>query len=170
MPEYFDESISIDTGAWDTIVPQNYLDFEYSRVIAFATADPFDMDGITRNGMELSGFQDTISRTLKKKQITFLNDLLSGRARKPHRRGELETGADCFYPRHNIAFLNKQDSIVNWISVCFECGNVESSKNYLASMENFKEFFNKIGLKVFDFPEDHAAYYDSLNQVKKHRR
>jgi len=153
-----------------TVTPKNYLDFEYSKVIEFATVEPFDYSNLYfSKTMDPSKFHDTISITLDSLQTDFLNDLLSGRHRKPYPEGGIErTVADCFFPRHNIIFLDKRDSIVNYISICFECGNTMKSKSDLADMDNMQTFFDSIGLKVFDRPDYYGQYFDSLNKIRKH--
>lgn len=160
---------SSDT-VWMSVTPKNYLDFKYSKAIAFATVDPFDYSDLYfSKTIDPSKFHDTINITLDSLQINYLNDLLSGRHRKPYPKGELARSvADCFYPRHNIIFLDKHDSVVNYISICFECGNTKQSKPDLADMDNMQSFFNSIGLKVFDRPDFYSQYYDSMNKLRKH--
>jgi hypothetical protein len=153
----------------DTVTPINYLDFEYSKVIAFATVDPFDYSELYFSStLDLSKFHDTISKLLNSEQVNYLNDLLSGRHRKPISNAEtVQIGADCFYPRHNIIFLDEKDSIIHFISVCFECGNSKQSKSDLADMDNMQSFFDSVGLAVFDSPDYHVEFYNSLNKLKK---
>jgi hypothetical protein len=154
---------------WVTVKPENYLDFEYSKAIAFATVSPFDYSDLYfSRTMDPSQFHDTISIRLDSLQTAYLNDILSGRHRKPYPQGGTEQAvADCFYPRHNIIFLDKRDSIVNYISVCFECGNTKQSKSDLADMDNMQAFFDAIGLKVFDRPDYYEQHYDSLNKLRQ---
>ncbi len=161
-----------EDSVWITITPKNYLDFEYSKAIAFATVDPFDYSDLYfSKTIDPSKFHDTISLLLNSVQINYLNDLLSGRKRKPYPKGGIESVvADCFYPRHNIIFLNNKDSIVNYISICFECGNSKNSKANLADMDNMHAFFDSIGLKVFYRPDYYRQYYDSLHNLKKHKQ
>lgn len=151
-----------------TIGKQNlkdYIDFKYDKVIAFASVDPMDSyDGDFNEKLDIKKFKDTISKTLNLSQIENLNDILSGR--KNLAIDSVTTVADCFYPRHNIIFLNK-NKIINHIAVCFECNDIKSSKHPLASMENFEEFFNSTGLKVFYNPIEHTEYYDSLKLSNK---
>lgn len=162
------ENLSEDT-TWVTVTPKNYLDFEYSEAIAFATVDPFDYSDLYYSKtIDLSKFHDTISILLNSDQVQYLNDILSGRHRKPHPNSGTEYyEADCFYPRHNIIFLDKKDSIVNFISICFECANSKESKSFLADMDNMRLFFESIGLKVFDRPDHYKQYYDSVHKSKK---
>jgi hypothetical protein len=157
-----------NTSSTPAATPKNYLDFKYSKAIAFATVDPFDYSELYfSKDMDLSKFHDTISITLDSSQTAYLNGLLSGRYRKPSPQDDAErTIADCFYPRHNIIFTDKRDNILNYISVCFECGNVKQSKSYLADMDNMRSFFNSIGLKVFDRPDHYEQYYNSLRKRK----
>jgi hypothetical protein len=159
---------SSDT-TWITVTPKNYLDFEYSKVIAYATVDPMDNTALYSSGrIDSSQVLDTISVTLDNSQIDYLNQLLSGRHRKPYPKGTSEKlVADCFYPRHNIIFLDRQDSVINYITVCFECGRIRKSKPDLAVMDNMYTFFNSIGLTVFDRPDYHARFYDSLSKSRK---
>lgn len=150
----------------DTI---NYLDFKFSKVIAFATVDPFapaEMYMYSTKKMNLSKFGDTISRTLDNSQIDFLAKILSGKLN----RDTLPDPADCHNPRHNIIFLNDKDSVLNYISVCFECITMRSSKPHKASFNNFADFFNSLGLKVFDRPDYYKQYYDSLNKLRPNRK
>ncbi len=151
----------------DTI---NYLDFKFTKVIAFATVNPFDdptqMYRSSTNKMDLSKFGDTISRTLDNSQIDLLSKMLSGKLN----RDTLPDPADCHNPRHNIVFLNESESVVQYISVCFECSTVRSSKTQKASFKNFENFFNSIGLKVFYYPEYHKQYYDSINKLRPNKK
>ncbi len=147
---------------------KNYLDFEYSKAIAFATVHPFDFTNwyVSKN-IDPKKLNDTISVKLNSLQIEYLNGILSGRLSKAPRLGlEDKAVADCFYPRHNIVFLNKSDSVVNYISICFECGNMKQSKPFLAEIEDFRSFFDSLGLKVFDRPDYYHHYYDSLNRQR----
>jgi hypothetical protein len=149
----------------DTI---NYLDFKFAKVSAFATVDPFDPNDVFyTKKMDPSKFHDTINRDLDDKQIKYLGEILSGKLNKDTTTERLL--ADCFYPRHNIIFLNDQDSIVNYISVCFECNRVAASKYGKASMDNYSDFFNSVGLKVFDRPDYYKTYYDSLSKLRPNR-
>jgi hypothetical protein len=168
-PQGSEESVvPVSDTVWVTVTPQNYLDFTYAKAFAFATVDPFDYSEFFQSEtMDPSQFHDTISVSLDSKKISFLNDLLSGKQRKPYPKGMVvEAAADCFYPRHNIIFLDENDSIVNYISVCFECGNMKQSKPHLADMENMETFFNTVGLKVFDRPDLYSEYYGSLRKKK----
>lgn len=145
----------------DTI---NYFDFQFAKVYAFATIDPFDPNNVFYTGkMEMSKFRDTINRSLDIKQIKYLGETLSGKLNKDTTSEKLL--ADCFYPRHNIIFLNEKDSLLNYISVCFECNRVKASKYSKASMDNYADFFNSVGLKVFNRPDYYKTYYDSLNKL-----
>lgn len=150
-----------------TVSPKDFSDFEYSKIFAFVTLDAYDYsDLFFEKNMDISKFGDTISHQLDSSQTVYLNDLLSGRYRKPYPKADsVRAVADCFFPRHNIIFVDQNDSIVQFVSVCFECGNAKSSKEYLADMGNLKSFFNSIGLKVFDRPDLHSAHYDSLRQA-----
>lgn len=143
--------------------PQNlrsFIDFKYDQVIAFATVNPMEQPNI--NDFNLDKFKDTISRRLDSNQIHTLNDILSGK----EKNSEDNLGvADCFYPRHNIVFLNK-NKVVNYILICFECNDVKSSKPTFASMKNYEDFFNSLGLKAFHDPFEHATYYDSIKPIK----
>ncbi len=152
------------------ITPKNYLDFTYSKVVAFATVQAFDYSELYfEKTMDMSKFHDTISKTLNKNQIEYLNDILSGKYRKPYHKDSISEVlvADCFYPRHNIVFLDKKDSVINYISICFECGNRKISKTNLAHMNDMKAFFDSIGLRVFDRPDEYDVYYDSIHKYNK---
>lgn len=154
------------------ITPKNYLDFAYSKIIAFATVKSCDYSELYyEKSMDMSKFHDTISKSLNKKQIDYLNDILSGKYRKPYHKDSISivSVADCFYPRHNIIFLGNRDSIVNFISICFECGNAKESKPDLAHMDDMKTFFDSIGLKVFDRPDEYEMFYDSINKYNKRK-
>ncbi|MBB6371351.1 hypothetical protein [Chryseobacterium shigense] len=144
---------------------KDYIDFEYDEVIAFASVNPMDYyDGDFDRELNVKKFKDTVSRKLNPAQIRELNDILSGR--KNQKIYSVAAIADCFYPRHNIIFLNK-NKLVNHIVVCFECNRIKGSKPSLASMKNFRDFFNSLGLKVFDNPIEHSAYYDSIQLMHK---
>lgn len=145
-----------------TVKKQNlkdYIDFEYDQVIAFATVDPMEYHETGAKDLDFNKFHDTISRKLSPAQIKKLNTILSG---KENKNDDSPLHADCFYPRHNIAFLDKDKKVVNHILICFECNNIESSKPSLASMKNYEDFFNSLGLKVFYSPFEHADYYNSI--------
>ncbi|MFC7346443.1 hypothetical protein ACFQO9_06955 [Chryseobacterium zhengzhouense] len=144
---------------------KDYIDFKYDKVIAFASVNPMDYYGDDFNKkIDVKKIKDTISKTLNLNQIEILNNILSGR--NNFTIDSVTTVADCFYPRHNIIFLN-ENKIVNHIAICFECNDIKSSKQPLASMGNFEEFFNSIGLKVFYNPIEHKGYYDSLKLSNK---
>jgi hypothetical protein len=153
-----------DSG-WVTVTPKKFIDFEYSKAIAFATVDPHDYEELYyQKNMDPSRFIDTISITLGKGQTTLLDDILSGRYRKPYHKDSLEEVpvADCFFPRHNLIFTGPKGSVAHFISVCFECGNRKESKPDLADMDNLRMFFDSIGLKVFFDPMAHKEYYRVL--------
>lgn len=147
-----------------TVEPVNYLDFKPAKVVAFATVDAFDYPAaFHHNNVDLSKFGDTISVTLNTSQIDLLNEILSGEHRKPYlpdKNGR--TVADCFYPRHNVLFLDENDSVIHYLSVCFECGNRKTSKQDLADMDNLAMFFNDVELPVFERPDYYAVHYDSV--------
>lgn len=147
---------------------KDYIDFKYDEIIAFASVNPMDYyDGDFDKELIVEKFKDTISTKLNLAQVKELNDILSGR--KNQKIDSVTKVADCFYPRHNIIFLNK-NKLVNHITVCFECNQIKSGKPSLASMKNFQDFFNSLGLKVFDNPIEHSTYYDSIllaNQKKR---
>ena len=160
------EKVALDNRK-TSIVPKNYLDFNYSKAVAFVSVDPFDFTNVYfKKDAFMSSFKDTISKTLDSSQTAFLNDILSGRKRDENESNDT-LGADCFYPRHNIIFLDKKNAVVNYIAICFECNQRETSKRDLASMRNYANFFDSIGFKLFDTPMEHAHYYDSLNKLKK---
>ena len=144
---------------------RDYIDFKYDKVIAFATVNPMDyFDSNFDKELNVKKFKDTISRNLHLNQIKKLNDILSGKG-----TGNLldsTTTADCFYPRHNIIFL-KDEKIVNYISICFECNQIKSSKPSSAKMQDYVDFFNSINLKMFYNPLEHKKHYDSLKLVNK---
>jgi hypothetical protein len=145
----------------------NWLDFKFDSVIAFATVDPFLMIPQSHNKIDLSNIKDTISITLSKNQISILDSVVNGKCKVI---GKEILPADCFNPRHNIVFFDG-DSIVNFISVCYECGYYRASKNNIkGGLESFKYFFNGLGLKVFDRPDFHSKYYDSVLAHRKYIR
>jgi hypothetical protein len=64
VTEKWTENLFDDT-VWVTVKPKNYLDFEYSKVKAFATVDPFDYSELYfAKKLDPSKFHDTISVTL----------------------------------------------------------------------------------------------------------
>jgi hypothetical protein len=146
----------------------DYIDFEYDKVIAFASVQPMDYYGDDFDKkIDLAKFTDTISKTLNSTQIQDLNTILSGR--KNNDADQIAV-ADCFYPRHNVLFLNKGKTVTH-ISVCFECNIIKSNKKPLTNMKNLEDFFNSLGLKVFNNPYEHLQYYKSLkinNENKLH--
>lgn len=142
---------------------RDYIDFKYDKVIAFASVNPMDyFDGDFDKELDVKKFKDTISRNLDLNQIKKLNNILSGK--QDDDLSDPAVSADCFYPRHNIIFL-KEEKIVNYISICFECNQIKSSKPTSAKMQNFADFFNSINLKMFYSPIEHKEYYDSLKLV-----
>lgn len=163
---------------WKKVPERNFIDFEYNRVVAFATVSAFEWSP-RRKGSDrvLTVKNDTINCTLSFRQVEYLNKILSGHFLDPYPiiiKNKKDTipvldslsRADCFYPRHNIFFLNKKGDIIHYLIICFECNNMESSKAPLSSMENLKVFFDSIGLKVFNSPDQHAHYFDSLSNVR----
>ncbi|WBV59342.1 hypothetical protein PFY12_09760 [Chryseobacterium camelliae] len=145
---------------------KDYIDFKYDKVIAFASVNPMDYyDGDFNEKFDVKKFNDTISKTLNSTQLKELNDILSGRKNEHTDHNSI---SDCFYPRHNILFLNK-DKIIHHITVCFECNAMKSSKQPLASMKNLEDFFSSLSLKVFSDPFEHAKYYDSLKSSHRYK-
>ncbi|MET3536532.1 hypothetical protein [Chryseobacterium limigenitum] len=139
---------------------KDYINFKYDEVIAFASVNPMDYyDGDFDKELNVKKFKDTISKTLNLSQIKHLNDILSGRENKNPFTSVIFT--DCFYPRHNIIFL-KDKKVINYISVCFECNNIKSSKPPRAHIKNYLDFFNSINLRMFNNPIEHSKYYDSI--------
>ncbi|ABG59734.1 hypothetical protein [Cytophaga hutchinsonii] len=146
---------------------ENWLNFKYDSVITFATIDPFYRILNKGNLIDLSEINDTISVSLSERQIETLDSIINGLKNKP---GKKIFPADCFNPRHNIIFLNR-DTLVNYISVCYECGYYRSSKpNIKGDLNAFKTLFDNLGLKVFDRPDYHSKYYDSIIQKRKYIR
>jgi uncharacterized protein YjgD (DUF1641 family) len=159
-----DETVSTNSVKNQSL--KDYIDFKYDKVIAFASVNPMDyFDGNFDKELNVKKFKDTVSRSLTPNQIKNLNDILSGR--KNRKTDSITAVSDCFYPRHNIIFLDKNKKIVNYIVVCFECNQIKSNKPTSASMKNFEDFFNSIGLKVFYNPYEHKKYYDSLKLANK---
>lgn len=147
----------------------NYLDFKFSKAVAFTSIHPHTYaESFSEKKRDLGKVSDTVSRTLNVNETEYLNILLSGKQNKD--TSLVRAVADCFTPRHTIVFLDDKDSIVNYIFICFECNRVAGSNNPQASMDNYREFFNSVGLKVFDRPDYHERYYDSLSSLKTHKR
>ena len=49
-------------------------------------------------------------------------------------------GSSCFFPRHTILFYDKNDKVIGFMEVCFECDMVLTSGNLKKLFEgNFKE-------------------------------
>jgi len=139
----------------------NYMDFSYNKVIAFATIDPFVFMKMDSGKIVFQrGKTDTISVTLDSIQIQKLNTVLSGKTTTADTEN---LPADCFYPRHNIIFTDENNNIIHYMSVCFECGNLRSSKISKAKWNDLVDFFNEVGLKVFDRPDEYGTYYNSRN-------
>ncbi len=154
----------ISENSTDTI---NYANFNFYKIIAFATVNPFDPNYLYgQKKMNLSDFGDTISRTLNQSQAVQLINILNG---KTEMDGEIES-AHCHNPRHNIAFLNDKDSVLHYVSVCFECRSIISTKPQKGSFISFEDFFNSIGLKVFDRADHYKVYYDSVNKLRPNRK
>lgn len=144
----------------------DYINFKYDKIIAFASVNPMDYhsDDFDKN-IDLEKFTDTISKTLNSSQIQDLNTILSGR--KDYEADHIAV-ADCFYPRHNILFLNRGKT-VGHISVCFECNIIKSNKKPSANMKNLEDFFNSLGLRVFHNPYEHLKYYQSLKAINENK-
>lgn len=152
------------------IKPKPYIDFSYDYVNAFCSADPMDMSLLTL-WSDTFNFHasDTLNVRLNSDQIVELEKVLSGdrRALAAKSTDEMTTTvADCFYPRHNIIFVKKPDTIVNYISVCFECNRANTSKNSRESMNNLETYFNSIGLRVFKRPDYYSEFIDSLRSSR----
>ena len=146
---------------------ENWMNFHFDKVIAFATVDPFLRIPNSGNRIDLTNLKDTISITLTKKQISTLDSVIIG---KKNFDTTNISRADCFNPRHNIIFLN-QDTVVNYILVCYECGYYRTSKNGIkGNLVAFKTFFDNLGLQVFGRPDYHSKYYDSLINKRKYVR
>jgi len=59
-------------------------------------------------------------------------------------------GSSCFFPRHTILFYNKNDLVIGFMEVCFECDMVLTSANLKKLYEgNFKEDGDKELKKIF---------------------
>jgi len=153
-------------------VQENYIDFDYSKIIAFATVHEQDYYYLFKeNKLNKINQFDTISITLNSSQISLVNETLSGRSPFKMPKNYIQNNpADCFFPRHNIVFLNRNDSVVNFLSVCFECGNTKQSKFGEANFYELRMLFNAIGLPVFDrisMDNPHYEYYYGLVKKKK---
>ena len=157
---------NLSTSKLHVFAPQqNWINFKYDRIIAFATVDPFYRISNKGNLIDLTDIKDTISITLTKNQIETLDSLINGNKNISNKE---ILPADCFNPRHNIIFLNN-DTLVNYISVCYECGFYRSSKpNIKGNLKSFKAFFDNLGLKVFNRPDYHSKYYDSIIKLRNH--
>jgi hypothetical protein len=156
----------------DTIIIKGWIDFEYSKVVAFATVNPFSF---TSQEQIVFSNGDSIGVELNAEQLNRLTKMLGPDTfvveRNLSDKAVERAVADCFYPRHNIFFYGKNNKVVQYILVCYECRRVRSGKNNpRVSLEEYNEFFNKIGLKVFDRPDHHQLYYDSLVKAKRFKR
>ena len=107
---------------------------------------------------------DTISIVLNSKQIEKLNKILGS----PDEIKE-KIVADCFYPRHNLLFLDKKNNITTYVLVCFECNQLKSNKKINQNLKNYETFFNELGLKVFYNPMEHHDYFENLKSKKQSR-
>jgi hypothetical protein len=162
-----DENQSSSSKLNVTTTKEDWLNFKYDSAIAFATIDPFYRILNKGNLIDLSEIKDTISVSLSEIQIETLDSIINGRK---NISGEAILPADCFNPRHNIVFFNN-DTLVNYISVCYECGYYKSSRpNIKGNLHAFKNFFDNLGLRVFDNPGYHSKYYDSIIQQRKYIR
>ncbi|MDJ1473501.1 hypothetical protein [Xanthocytophaga flava] len=87
---------------------------------------------------------------------------------------DTERWADCFNPRHAIVYYDDQHRPTNAILACFECSKIETFPNAQENLdlyiENFRSFFEKLGLPVFNNPIEHQAYIDSLKTLKKTKK
>ena len=138
-------------------------------VIAFATLGSFDYsDFENKKQIVPRKFRDTISHILTNFEISYLQRLLDGQLTKDSSKIQLE--ADCFYPRHNILFIDENGKLTDYVLVCFECSKIKSTKTHKASLSDFENFFNSIGLKTFNRPDYHYKFYDSLLKTRKHNR
>ncbi len=63
-----------------------------------------------------------------------------------------QIGADCYWPRHCVYFLNEKDSVLGYLEFCFECSGAISSPNNLSQLCNGKfeiieNFMSNCGIK-----------------------
>ena len=138
-------------------------------VIAFAKLGSFDYsDFENQKQIVPKKFQDTISHILTNTEISYLQKLLDGQLTNDS--STIHSEADCFYPRHNILYIDENGKLTDYILICFECSKIKSTKTNKASLSNFETFFNSIGLKTFNTPDNHYKFYDSLLKIRKHNR
>jgi hypothetical protein len=128
----------------------HFLNFEFSKVIAFSSLSPVHSSDYLNPGSKK--ITDTTSVTLNKNQILLLDSVLSGYYNSPNIK--VERHADCFHPRHNILFLDKTSKVVQYVSICFECSNSQSSKPHFAHIGNLGYFIKKVGLEINDLMEE----------------
>lgn len=62
----------------------------------------------------------------------------------------------CYNPRHLLVFYNGKNNIKGYIEVCFECTNLDASKNTRKFAKNIflmKDLIKKLGISYFDDSE-----------------
>lgn len=155
----------------DTVYTNSWLDFKFAYAEAFATVDPFDYDMVWKDKeVDFSQFHDKIVLRLNTNQIQEFDRLTTGDTTYIYNTDNNEIAiADCFYPRHNIAFYSSNGKVLYYVTVCFECNRIKSNRSGNLRMKNLEKFFNYVGLPVFESPNEHGKYYDSLYVLRKKR-
>ncbi|MBL0329820.1 MAG: hypothetical protein IPP64_10470 [Bacteroidetes bacterium] len=135
-------------------VLENCLNFKFDKAIAFVTINPYVYERGGTNKIE--DLKDSISIQLNDEQLKLLNDVLAGKYKNDSNDN---SGADCFNPRHHVFFLKNDGTVLQYISVCFECNNKEFSIANKADIANLEMFFNLIQLPSFIDFYKHLNYY-----------
>lgn len=156
----------------DTIYSHNWLDFDYAYAEAFATVDPMDYsEAFFDKEIDFTKFKNKVSIKLNSEQIKEFEKHTAADTTYVYETDENENWvADCFYPRHNIVFYKANKKVLYYITVCFECNRIKTNKSGAITMKELKDYFNYIGLPVFDSPMEHEKYYDSLFVTKTKER
>jgi|GEM_PF-6301467 len=78
--------------------------------------------------------------------------------------------ADCFNPRHTVVYYDRKNKPIGAVLICFECGRTETfpatKEGLNGYTDHFRSLFAELGLPVFNDPNQHQAYIDSLKMFR----
>ena len=128
--------------------------FEYrnSIIIDGVEKKEFVIDSLPRIGNKLDYKNLKEFYSLELPKIIELSDILYNFNFNPKKERTI-LGAGCYMPRNAIVFLDKEDKIIEYIEICFECLNyhVFKKSNFgdfcIGKIELIKTFFRQNGLK-----------------------
>lgn len=97
-------------------------------------------------------------KTLTKNQIIKLTDILYNNFYKAS--PNYGVSAQCFFPRNAILFIDRAGKLIEYINICFHCGNYGSSTDKIwlgddceQKMDKLRKFFVAAGLFFGTDPE-----------------